>query len=81
MSKTVRGSLNDALKLSIEIKLEIVAFDLIAFSREMSFSLTINDRQLQLLVKGEMFALIQDLVNGHTLLATDPSNLNADELF
>lgn len=47
----------------------------------MSFSLTIQERQMQLLVKGEMFALIQDLVHGNALLLIDAKTLDADELF
>ena len=46
----------------------------------MSFSLTITERQMQLLVKGEMYALIQDLVHGNTLLQIDARSLDADEL-
>ena len=44
ITKTTRQSLNSALNLSIETKREIVAFDLVAFSMEMSFSLTITER-------------------------------------
>ena len=66
--------------MSIETKREIVAFDLVAFSIEMSFSLTITERQVQLLIKGEMYALIQDLVHGNTLLSIDVRTLDADEL-
>ena len=80
ITKTTRASLNSALSLSIDTKREIVAFDLVAFSMEMSISLTITERQMQLLVKGEMYALIQDLVHGNTLLSIDASSLDADEL-
>lgn len=80
VTKTTRASLNSALALSIDTKREIVAFDLVAFSMEMSISLTITERQVQLLVKGEMYALIQDLVHGNTLLSIDASSLDADEL-
>jgi hypothetical protein len=68
ITKTTRQSLNQALSLSIETKRQNIAFDLVAFSINMSFSLTITERQMQLLVKGEMYALIQDLVHGNTLL-------------
>ena len=81
ITKTTRASLNSALSLSIETKREIVAFDLVAFSMEMSFSLTITERQMQLFVKYETYALIQDLVHGNTLLQIDVRNLDADELF
>ena len=47
---------------------------------DMSFSLTITERQMQLLIKGQMYYLIQDLVNGHALLKIDASSLDADEL-
>lgn len=46
VTKTTRQTLNSALNLSIDTKREIVAFDLVAFSMEMSFSLTINERQM-----------------------------------
>ena len=35
---------------------------------------------MQLLIKGQMYYLIQDLVNGHALLKIDASSLDADEL-
>lgn len=58
ITKTTRSSLNNALSLSIDTKKMDVAFDLVAFSMEMSISLTITERQMQLLVKGEMYTLI-----------------------
>lgn len=53
---------------------------MVAFSIETSFSLAITEREMQLLVKGEMYALIQDLVRGHALLQIDVSTLDAEEL-
>lgn len=44
ITKATRQSLNTALWLSIETKREMVAFELVAFSMEMSFSLTITER-------------------------------------
>lgn len=58
MSKTMRNSFNSSLALSIETRREIVAFDLVEFAAELSISMTITERQVQLLIKFEMYSLI-----------------------
>lgn len=51
-----------ALQFSIKVYRQDIAFDLIAFSVEKNVALTVTEKTIQILLKNEMFTLIEDLI-------------------
>ena len=79
--KRMRECVNEALWFAIKSRRETIAFDLILFAKDSAFSLTITEVELQLLVKGEMWELIEDLVKTNAFLSIDASKVNGVDLF
>lgn len=69
--KKARECMNEALWFAIKSRRETIAFDLIGFAKDSAFSLTISEVEVQLLVKGEMWELIEDLVKTNSFLSID----------
>ena len=67
-TKLPRSMWNDAVAFGIENQCYPVVFDLIEYARKIGFQLGISERSLTRLVAAEQFAIIEDLINGHTLL-------------
>jgi len=76
----MRECLNEALAFAIQSRRETVAFDLLTYCRGTASQLTVTDVQLQLLVKGEMWELIEDLVKSNTFLSIDASKVDGLDL-
>jgi hypothetical protein len=67
--RDMRACMNDALSFAIETRRETIAFDLINFSNENAFAITFCEKAMQLMVKGDMFSLIEDLINAHAMFS------------
>ena len=65
--KELREALNEALHFAIECKREVFAFDLCQFTRERGSQLTIGEVELQRLIRGGMYELIQTLIASNCL--------------
>ena len=65
--------MNEAFSFAIETKREIIAFDLIHFSVKHALNLSFDEKSMQLLIKGKMFNLIEDIVNAHAVLKIEQS--------
>ena len=71
--------MNEAVAFSIETKREIIAFDIVQFSREFRFSIVVADKELQLLIKNQSYELIEDLVHANSMLLINYDDLDAME--
>lgn len=67
----MRDAINDAFAFSIETGKENLAFAFVRYSREMRFSLVLNDHEIQRLINEQWYALIEDLVNANSVLYID----------
>ena len=79
--KDMRESINDALWFAIELGRESIGFDLIQFAKNSAISLAITEVQLQLLIKGEMYELIEDLIRTNVFLSIDETKISGMDLF
>ena len=70
----------EAIQYCIHKKRDIVAFQLIAFSREMAFQLSIQEKQMDELINNKASGIIERLVNSNAIYLTDERNLDQEEL-
>ena len=80
-TKELRAALNEALHFAIECKREVFAFDYCQFTRERGSQLTIGETELQRLIRGGMYELIQTLIASNCLYAADARSMDVDDLF
>ena len=62
----MRESMTDAVKFAISSKRETIVFDLIEYAHTSMMLLKITKKELKLLIKDEMYRVIEDLVNSNT---------------
>ena len=77
--KDMRLSMNLAVNFAIEINREIIAFDIVEFSKKSFFTLQIDEKIMQFLINGKMYALIEDLVNAHAMLYIELDKVDSGE--
>ena len=58
----MRACMNDALAHAIEREIEDICFDIIDFSKNEGLVLMFNSQTMQHLIKGRMYAIIEDLI-------------------
>lgn len=66
-SRSMRACMNDALAHAIEREIEDICFDIIDFSKNEGLVLMFNARTMQHLIKGRMYAIIEDLINARCM--------------
>ena len=68
VSKTMRDCMNDALGHAIEREIHDACFDIIAFNKSCGFGMLFTMKSMAFLIKGRMYAVIEDLLNSTSLL-------------
>mmetsp|Transcript_27175 Transcript_27175/g.41346 ORF Transcript_27175/g.41346 Transcript_27175/m.41346 type:complete len:226 (-) Transcript_27175:3681-4358(-) len=76
----MRDCFNDSLCESILRKVEVISFGLVAYAKENMVQLTINTVEMEFLIRHNMFALIESLVQGNSLIKIDSKHLNSSDL-
>lgn len=79
--KEVRKFMSQAIQFSIRIKREIITNDILNLSKSRFIQVNITDTEMEILIREEMYDMIEKLILGNILLMTDASHLDVDEMF
>lgn len=63
--KAVRQCINAGFALAVELEKKEIAYDIIEYSNQNAFTIEINDRVMQMLIKCGMFGVIDDLITAN----------------
>ena len=69
--------MNRSLWFAIKTQRESIAFDMIEYSKEKGFTLLIREQEMLILIKSDMFLLIEDLINANCFFMINKENLSA----
>ena len=71
---SVKVLFSEALKFAIDRARDVVAFDLIQYSKQLIFQLTITEHEQSELIKNEWFTIIEKLVCSSCLITQNETN-------
>ena len=71
---SVKVLFSEALKFAIDRARDVVAFDLIQYSKQLIFQLTITEHEQSELIKNEWFTIIEKLVTSSCLITQNETN-------
>ena len=79
--KKVRTFFSMALRYSIQIKRELISNDILILAKHKFIQISITEVEMEVLLLNKMYDMIERLILGNTLLETDASHLDVDEIF